>query len=72
MQYLRVRWRSVLDVEQQGLQDLPLLDQVCGVQSHVLVEDLKVLTHSKRTTQVMTVQSFFIFLIVLYLRKSPC
>lgn len=48
MRYLRVRWRSVLDVELQSLQDLPFLDKVCGVQSHILVEDLKVLTHSKR------------------------
>lgn len=46
--YLRVGGRSVLSVQLQGLQDLLLLDEVCGVQSHVLMEDLEVLTNSQQ------------------------
>lgn len=46
--YLRVRGRSVLDVELQSPQSLCLLDEVRGVQSHVLMEDLKVLAGGKR------------------------
>lgn len=46
--YLRVRGRSVLDVELQSPQSLRLLDEVRGVQSHVLMEDLKVLAGGKR------------------------
>lgn len=42
-QDLRVRWRSVLHVQLQGLQRLLLLDEVRGVESHVLMEDLVVL-----------------------------
>lgn len=45
--YLRIWGRSVLDVELQSPQSLLLLDEVCGVQSHVLMEDLKVLVNSK-------------------------
>lgn len=41
--YLRVRGRSMLNVELQSFQRLLLFDEVCGVQSHILVEDLKVL-----------------------------
>lgn len=46
--YLRVRGRSVLDVELQSPQSLLLLDEVCGIQSHVLMEDLKALAGGKR------------------------
>lgn len=55
--YLRVGRRSVLHVELQSLQSLLLLDEVCGVQSHVLVEDLEVLAGKVRritSTDVLT------------------
>lgn len=44
IQYLRVGRCPVLYVELQRLQGLFLLDEVCSVQSDVLMEDLKVLT----------------------------
>ena len=48
VQYLSVRWSSVLYVELQSLQSLFLLDEVRGVQSDVLMEDLKVLTKTRQ------------------------
>lgn len=48
VQYLSVRRSSVLYVELQSLQSLFLLDEVRGVQSDVLMEDLKVLTKTRQ------------------------
>ena len=48
VQYLGVGRSSVLYVELQSLQSLSLLDEVCGVQSDVLMEDLKVLTKTRQ------------------------
>lgn len=48
VRYLWVGRRSVLHVELQSLHGVVLLDEVRGVQSDVLVEDLKVLTETQQ------------------------
>lgn len=47
--YLRIRGNSVLLVELQSLQHVGLLDEVCGIQSDVLVEDHEVLSETMRS-----------------------
>lgn len=51
IRYLRVGWNSVLYVELQSLQSVLLLDEVCSVQSDVLMKDLKVLSKHNRENE---------------------
>lgn len=75
IRYLRVRWRSVLYVELQSLQSLFLLDEVRRVQSHVLMEDLKVLTNRKhflRRCYVFDPQTPYLTVSIFYRREGRC